>query len=111
MIKVKDAEGIPYDGPGHFNVYGIKKITGEQAKHFICNYSYFQPNGGCVMGGAPLERIYFMISGTMTCNGKNGEKHYLEPGDLLYIGPGEERDIVITGGKPAEVLVIMATKP
>ena len=65
MIKVKNAEGISYDGPGHFGVYGIKKITGEQAKHFICNYSYFQPNGGCVMGAAPLERIYFMMSGTM----------------------------------------------
>ena len=47
MIKVKDAQGISYEGPGHFNVYGIKKITGEQAKHFMVNYSYFQPNGGC----------------------------------------------------------------
>ena len=32
MIKVKDAEGISYDGSGHFNVYGIKKITPDQAK-------------------------------------------------------------------------------
>jgi glyoxylate utilization-related uncharacterized protein len=111
MIKVKNAQGTAYEGPGHFNVFGIKKITGEQAKHFIVNYSYFLPNGGCIMGGAPLERVYFMISGTMTCNGKNGEKHDLEPGDLLYIAAGEERDMVITGGKPAEVLVLMATKP
>ena len=108
MITVRDAQGIPYDGPGHFNVYGIKKITGDQAKHFICNYSYFQPNGGAEFGAAPKERIYYMISGTMTCNGENGEKHELNPGDLLYIGAGEKRDMVITGGKPAEVLVIMA---
>jgi quercetin dioxygenase-like cupin family protein len=111
MIKVKDAQGTAYEAPGHFGVFGIKKITGEQAKHFMVNYSYFQPNGGCSMGASPLERIYFMMSGTMTCNGKNGERHDLEPGDLLYIGPGEERDMVITGGKPAEVLVILATKP
>ena len=110
MIKVKDAQGTSYEGPGHFNVYGIKKITGEQAKHFIVNYSYFQPNGGSVMESAPQERVYYMVNGTMTVNGKNGEKHDLEPGDLLYIGPGEERDMVITGGKPAEVLVIIATK-
>ena len=110
MITVRNAEGIPYDGPGHFNVYGIKKITDQQAKHMIVNYSYFLPNGGCVMGSAPKERIYYMISGNMTCNGKDGEKHELCPGDLIYIGPGEERDMVITGGKPAEVLVIMATK-
>ncbi len=108
MITVKNAEGIPYDGPGHFGVFGIKKITDVQAKYFICNYSYFLPNGGCVMGAAPKERIYYMISGRMTCNGKAGEKHVLETGDLLYIGPGEERDMVIMDGKPAEVLVIMA---
>jgi quercetin dioxygenase-like cupin family protein len=110
MITVKNTEGIPYDGPGHFNVYGIKKITGEQAKHFMVNYSYFLPNGGCVMGASPKERIYYVISGNMTCNGANGEKHELGPGDLLYIAPGEQRDMVMTGGKPVEVLVIMATK-
>ena len=108
MITVKDAQGIPYDGPGHFNVYGIKKITTDQAKHFIINYSYFLPAGGCVMGSAPKERVYYMISGNMTCNGKNGEKHDLGPGDLIYIAPGEERDMVIKE-RPAEVLVIMAT--
>lgn len=109
MITVRDAQGIPYDGPGHFNVYGIKKITNEQAKHFIINYSYFLPEGGCVMGAAPKERVYYMVSGNMTCNGKNGEKHDLGPGDLIYIAPGEERDMVIKG-RPAEVLVIMATE-
>ena len=110
MIKVKDAEGISYEGSGHFNVYGIKKITPDQAKHFMVNYSYFQPNGGSIMEPGARERVYYMVKGTMTVNGKNGEKHDLEPGDLLYIGAGEEREMVITGGKPAEVLVIIATK-
>ncbi len=110
MIKVKDAQGISYEGSGHFNVYGIKKVTGDQAKHFIVNYSYFAPNGGSVMESAPRERVYFQVKGTMTVKGKNGEKHDLEPGDLLYIGAGEEREMVITGGKPAEVFVIIATK-
>ena len=110
MIKVKDAEGISYDGSGHFNVYGIKKITPDQAKHFMVNYSYFQPNGGSIMEPGARERVYYMVKGNMTVNGKNGEKHELGPGDLLYIGAGEEREMVITGGKPAEVFVIIATK-
>ena len=38
MIKVKDAQGTAYEAPGHFGVFGIKKITGEQAKHFMVNY-------------------------------------------------------------------------
>lgn len=110
MIKVKDAEGISYEGSGHFNVYGIKKITPDQAKHFMVNYSFFQPNGGSIMEPGARERVYYMIKGNMTVNGKNGEKHELGPGDLLYIGAGEEREMVITGGKPAEVFVIIATK-
>ena len=110
MIKVKDAEGISYDGSGHFNVYGIKKITPDQAKHFMVNYSFFQPNGGSIMEPGARERVYYMIKGNMTVNGKNGEKHELGPGDLLYIAAGEEREMVITGGKPAEVFVVIATK-
>ncbi len=108
MFKVKNAQGIPYEGAGHFNVFGLKKVTGEIAKRLMVNYSYFLPNGSCIKGASPTERVYFMVSGTMTCNGKDGEKHDLEPGDLLYIAAGDERDIVITGGKPAEVLVVMA---
>jgi glyoxylate utilization-related uncharacterized protein len=109
MIAVKNAEGVPYDAPGHVGVFGIRKIAADQAKHFIVNYSYFLPNGGCTMGPAPWERVYYLMSGNMTINGKN-EKHELGPGDLIYIAPGEDRDVVVTGGKVAEVLVIMATK-
>jgi quercetin dioxygenase-like cupin family protein len=44
----------------------------------------------------------------MECNGKNGEKHELGPGDLIYIAAGEERDMKVTGGKPCEVLVVLS---
>ena len=37
------------------------------------------------------------------------EKHVLNEGDLIYIAPGEERDMIINGGKPAEVLVTIVT--
>ena len=59
----KAAQGTAYDGPVHFNVFGIKRITGDQAISFVSN-------GGCVMGSAPLERIYFMMS-------RNNEKRRL----------------------------------
>ncbi len=108
MISIKDAEGKPYDAPKHFGVFGIMKITQEQSKRITINYSYFQPNGGAEMSSSDKERVYYIVSGSITVNGK-GEKHVLNAGDLIYIGPGEERDMVINGGKPAEVLVLIVT--
>jgi quercetin dioxygenase-like cupin family protein len=109
MISIRDAESPPYDAAGHFNVYGIQKITEEQSKGTIVNNSYFQPNGGCDMGASPIERVYYVVSGSLTVNGKDGEKHDLRPGGRIYIGPGEERDMVINGGKPFKVLAIMVS--
>ena len=108
MISVKDAVGTPYEAPGHFGVYGIKKITPDQSQKFMVNVSYFAPNGGCDMGAGPIERIYYIVNGNMECNGKNGEKHVLGPGDLIYIAAGEERDMKVIGGKPCEVLVVLS---
>lgn len=109
MISVKDAQGRPYDAAKHFGVFGIQKITEEQSKRITVCYSYFQPNGGAEMSPSPKERIYYVVNGSITVNGKNGETHLLNAGDMIYIAPGEERDMVINGGKPAEVLVLIVT--
>lgn len=108
MISVKDAEGTPYDAPKHSGVFGLKKITEEQSKRTSVFYSYFQPNGGAEMSSSDKERVYYVVRGSITINGK-GEKHVLNQGDTIYIGPGEQRDMVINGGKPAEVLVFIVS--
>ena len=109
MISVKDAQGTPYDAAKHFGVYGLQKFTEEQSKRTTVCYSYFQPNGGAEMSSSPKERVYYVVSGSITVNGPNDEKHVLNAGDVIYIAPGEERDMVINDGKPAEVLVIIIT--
>jgi quercetin dioxygenase-like cupin family protein len=109
MISVKDAQGTPYDAAKHFGVYGLQKITEAQSKRTTVCYSYFQPNGGAEISSSPKERIYYVVNGSITVNGLNNEKHVLNAGDLIYIAPGEERDMVINDGKPAEVLVIIIT--
>ena len=60
------------------------------------------------MSSSPKERVYYVVSGSITVNGP-GETHVLKQGDCNYIAPGEERDMVINGGKPAEVLVFIIT--
>ena len=108
MKSVKDAEGNPYEAAKHFGVYGLQKITEDVSKRTTIFYSYFQPNGGAEMSSSPKERVYYVVKGSITVNGKN-EKHVLNQGDVIYIGPGEERDMVINDGKPAEVLVIIVS--
>lgn len=108
MISVKDTEGTPYDAAKHSEVYGLQKITEAQSKRTTICYSYFQPNGGAEMTSSPKERVYYVVKGSITVSGP-AEKHVLNAGDLIYIAPGEERDMVINGGKPAEVLVTIVT--
>lgn len=108
MISVKDAQGTPYDAAKHSEVYGLQKITEAVSKRTTICYSYFQPNGGAEMSSSPKERVYYVIKGSITVCGKD-EKHVLNEGDCIYIAPGEERDMVINNGKPAEVLVLIVT--
>ena len=108
MICVKDAKGTPYDAAKHFGVYGLIKLGQGQSKRIVVNYSYFQPNGGAEMSSSDKERVYYVAKGSITVNGK-GESHVLNEGDLLYIGPDEQRDVVINNGKPAELLVFIVT--
>ncbi len=108
MISVKDAEGSPYDAAKHSEVYGLQKITEADSKRTTVCYSYFQPNGGAEMSSSPKERVYHVVKGSITVCGPD-EKHVLNEGDCIYIAPGEERDMVINNGKPAEVLVLIVT--
>ena len=110
MISVKDAQGTPYDAAKHWEVYGLQKIVEGQSKRITVCYSYFQPNGGAEMSASPKERIYYVTKGSITVKGNHGgENHLLDEGDMIYIAPGEEREMVINGGKPAEVLVFIVT--
>ena len=109
MICVKEAEGKVYDAARHSHVYGLQKVIEGQdsARTTVC-YSYFQPNGGAELSASDKERIYYLVKGSMTVR-NNNEIHQLVAGDLILINAGEEREVIITGGKPAEVLVLIVT--
>jgi glyoxylate utilization-related uncharacterized protein len=108
MISVKDAQGTQYNAAKHSEVFGLIKLGAEQTERTIVNYSYFLPNGGAEMSSSPKERVYYVVKGSITVSGPD-EKHELNEGDLIYIGPGEERNMTINGGRPAEVLVFLIT--
>jgi quercetin dioxygenase-like cupin family protein len=59
------------------------------------------------MYDSPTERAYYGISGSIMVRGKQGDQHLIEPGDLLYLPPGEQRSIETVGNEPATILVII----
>lgn len=107
MISVKDGEGAHYDAPKHHQVYAVKKITPNESQRLTVGCSYFQPDGVAEMSASDTEKAYYVVKGSITVSGKNNESHVLNPGDLIYIAAGEEREMRVNDGRPAEVLVIL----
>jgi mannose-6-phosphate isomerase-like protein (cupin superfamily) len=84
-----------------------KEETG--AQDMWVGLSHFLPGGGASMSGNNFEKIYFVLSGTITVITKGGERIVLRPNDSLYIPPGEEREIINGENVPASMLVIAST--
>jgi quercetin dioxygenase-like cupin family protein len=107
MKLVKKGAGEPYEAKRHFNCWSIHKLNpGEDSQRLNIGLSHFLPNGGAEMSASTMERAYFLTSGSMLIKGE-AEEYTLEPGDLLYIAAGEEREIQVVGAEPATILVIM----
>jgi len=108
---IKNGEGVEYNAPGHLNCFVMNKLVfgGKDTKNINIGMSYFLPGGGAEMGAAPVERVYYVVSGSIEVKGKN-EKYLLTDGDLIYIGDGEEREFKVLGNFPATIIVV-AAKP
>ncbi len=108
MKLVKDGEGVPYEAKGHFNCWNIRKfLGGTETVRMTCAMTHFLPNGGADMLASPTERVYVGISGAILCKSKGGEEFIVEPGDMLYIPPNEERSVEVIGTEPATIMVFM----
>jgi len=107
MKLVKMGEGEVYEAKRHSGCFAMRKLDPEKvSKRLNIGLSHFLPGGGAEMSSSPLERAYYVISGSLTVKGKT-EQYVLKPGDMLYIAPGEEREVKVQGTEPATILVIM----
>jgi len=106
MKLIKKEDGQTYKAPGHFGVWSTNKLkSGRDSQRLNINLSHFLPQGGTEMLPSEKERAYFVISGAILVKGK-GEEFVLRPGDIIYIAPGEEREIQVTEFEPATILVM-----
>lgn len=108
MKVIRDGEGIKYDAKKHFNCWAMYKFeVGKDTRKTAVSISHFLPEGGAEMSSSPKERVYFILSGgSLKVTGKS-EEHVLEPGDMLYIAPGEERAAQVVGTEPVTMAVIV----
>jgi quercetin dioxygenase-like cupin family protein len=111
MKLVKNGEGVEYDAKGHTLCYVMNKLViGKDTKKMNVGLSHFLPNGGAEMSSAPVERAYYVMSGKIKVTGKKGEDYVVGAGDVIYIGPGEEREMKVIGTEPSTIIV-MVTAP
>lgn len=109
MKVIKANEGNVYEAQNHFNMWGVRKFgPPDGAKAINVSISEFLPDGGAAMSASDKERIYCVLRGSITVNDEHGKAHILEAGDMIYIAPGEKRDMAVNGSEAARVLVIVA---
>lgn len=101
-------EANEYKAPGHFDVRALR-LQGfdvSESENFWVGLSHFLPGGGCEMDASPLEKTYVVTAGTVTII--QGDKQVeLGPMDSIFIGAGEERQILNNTNMPASMIVIM----
>jgi quercetin dioxygenase-like cupin family protein len=106
MKVVRRTEGEVYQAADHFNMWGALKVKEGESVRTMVSWSHFLPDGGAKMKPSARERLYFMISGSITVAGDN-EEHTLTAGDAIYIAPNENRNISVNNNEPATMLVIV----
>lgn len=106
MKVIRRIEGEYYSAVDHFNMWGAMKVKEGESVRMSVAWSHFLPDGGAKMKPSSRERLYYIISGSITVTGDD-EEHVLNPGDSIYIPPNENRSISVNNNEPATMLVII----
>lgn len=109
MKVIRVGEGVPYEAARHFNTWSVRKFgPPEGARNVSVSISEFLPNGGAGLSASDKERIYYVLRGTLVVKDEAGNRHELHEEDMMYIPPGEKREIAVEGLHATRVLVIIA---
>ena len=107
MKIVRKTEGTPYEAPLHFNVWSTRKLSDKETKNTAVSLSHFLPNGRVDMSGSPVEKVYYILAGSMAVKNKAGKEAVLHAGDIVYFAGDEERECHTIGPDVCTILVCM----
>ena len=102
------AAGEAYKAPNHFDCTAIRMSGFEPdgPVNFSTGVSHFLPGGGAGPDTSPLEKIYFILAGTLTIRAQ-GKEETAGPMDTVFIPGNEEREIINQGNDVVTMLVVM----
>ncbi len=110
MKKIKLDYCKLYEAPGHFKMSAMRLVGKEEtgSQKFWVGLSNFLPEGGASWAyeDNPLEKFYFVLSGTLWVKTKQGETT-VGPMEGLYLAPNEGREIMNKTKLPVTMLVIL----
>jgi len=105
---IKANEAVTYEAPGHYDVRTTRLHNGEDVGGQLgLGLSHFLPGGGAEMANAPIELLYYIVSGEMTVTTDDGQSYCLKAGDSIHFGKGQGRESKNTGLVAAQMLVMM----
>jgi len=103
-----DKMGTHYDAPNHWGCWPMRVIGKEEtgAEKMWIAVAHFLPGGGGKDDGLPVERVYYVVSGSITLKVGN-EEVTLNQGDMVFRPPGEPGEYINKGLVPCTNLVIV----
>ena len=106
IVKRELKDAPTYPAAKHFDVKTLLLQHRDNGgpKSFWVGLSYFLPDGGAEMSSSSMERVYAVLSGTLTLITGEGEEMELKPMDTVYIPPGVERKLINKGKEPVTML-------
>lgn len=105
-------EAKPYFPPAHFDMHCLR-LQGREAgpsDQLWLGMSQILPGGRTDADASPIEKIYFVVEGTLTIETPDGETA-LNALDSCRIAPGESRALKNKTNKPVMVLLAMPLEP
>jgi len=112
MLVKRLADAQPYEAPKHYDMRSLRLQGFEPGGPQVAwvGLSQFLPGGGALDGASPLERVYVVLSGSMTVVA-GGQQATLGPLDSCCIPGGESREVRNPGNEVATMLVIIPYAP
>lgn len=105
-----------YEAPNHFGMHCLR-LQGKEAGPSVqmwMGVSQILPGGHTSLDGSPMEKLYLVLEGQLTVvcelDGKRDEQ-VLGPYDSCRFAPGEKRQLVNRGHRPAMVALVMPHAP
>lgn len=101
-------EVAQYTAPNHHDCtsFRLQGWDASESENFWVGLTHFLPGGGASHEATPLEKVYVVITGSVTVKAGDGETT-LEALDSCHIPPNESRTVINRSNHPATMLVVM----